>query len=111
MKILKANRILNKDQSKATLREWIVANYKFVEDKLIIVACHEQYTPNNDDTVGVLFDGNIKELANSPAEYVPDYNKYSDNYLTQEDLDRCTIKEVESFDNDKGVEIIVENYL
>lgn len=107
MKILKANRILNTNQSRTTLREWIVTNYKDVEDKNILVSCLEEYEPGEDAVIGVLFDGKITDLLNSPNELTTD----DYNYLTQEDLDRCTVKEVESFGDGKGIEIIVENYL
>ncbi len=78
-----------------------------LQSKNILVSCLEEYEPGEDAVIGVLFDGKITDLLNSPNELTTD----DYNYLTQDDLDRCIVKEVRTYGNGRGVEIIVENYL
>ena len=90
-----------------TLREYVTSHMSELQGKNIVVACLEEYEPGEDAVVGVLFDGKITDLVNAPKELTT--NDY--NYLTQDDLDRCVVKEVHTYGNGAGIEIIIENFI
>lgn len=99
--------IKSNTSAKQTLREYATANKEELQGKNIIVFCPEKYEPDEDAVIGVLFDGTITDLLNSPNELtINDYN-----YVTQDDLDRCIVKEVSTYGNGRGVEINIENYM
>ena len=94
--------IKSNTEKRQTLREYVTSHMSELQGKNILVSCLEEYEPGEDAVVGVLFDGNIKELVNTPA---------GDNYLTQDDLDRCVVKEVRTYGNGAGIEIFIENFI
>lgn len=105
--------IKSNTSTKQTLREYLEANRDRLQGQNLIIADLTPYPgaePDDQgyiDCPGVLFDGFIEDLENVPIEItLDDYN-----YLTQDDLDRCVVKEVRTYGNGIGVEIIVENYL
>ena len=90
-----------------TLRQWIEEyGDEFINDH-IIISCMEPYEEEYpDDLVGVLFDGTIEDLRNTPIDT---FDESADNYLLQKDLDRCIITKCTSMPD--GIGLYISNYV
>ena len=100
--------IISSTVHRQTLREYLEDNADMLAGNNIIVADLTHYPCGKDDydCPGVLCDCSYEELLNAPVELTLDFSV--DTYLTQDDLDRCIVKDVHS--DSQGYEIIVEGF-
>ena len=95
-----------------TLREYLKNNADMLKGGHIIIADLTPYPGAVEDDMGyidcpgVLCDCSVDEILNSPVELYS--NDLSDNYLIQDDLDRCIVKDVHP--HSQGYTIIVEGF-
>lgn len=90
-----------------TLRQWIEEyGDEFINDHIIICSMEPYKEEYPDDVVGVLFDGTIEDLRNTPTD---GFAESADNYLLQKDLDRCIITKCKSMPD--GISLYISNYV